>query len=124
MIELGGYDISDCVHRWSVTGAVGEVYRAELDIVDGAGPVRIIEGPRMTKPGRTGQRGGRETIRVATDDKVNVGGTDISSWVVGYDRIVRAREADLVRLYLHADRNVLKINGTCPWVEAPAPDHV
>jgi hypothetical protein len=87
-----------------------EIYRVELDILDD-GQVTIIENDAAVGPSK---------LRVAKNNggrQILVDDVDISRWVYGYDRVVTVGEIDRWRLHLHADREVLSVNGTHPWEE-------
>lgn len=100
-IILGGHDISHSVTRWTIEGVVSDLYRVQLVIIDD-GTIEIEPG-RGPKP------------RIASGDVIKVKGTDISRWVEGYSHIVHMDEMDSHLLHLHADKDVLTINGTTPW---------
>lgn len=108
-IILGGVDVSDRISRWAVVARVNDLIVVELDYIDD-GRLRFIEKDRVMRGGlRVARNGGERTIFI---DDVN-----ISSWVYSYERVVRIGELDIYRLHLHADREVLSINGMHPWEE-------
>lgn len=105
-IILGGVDVSERVSRWSVGAKIGSLYIAEIDIQDTPEIIAISQDSR----GRN-----KHGLRIPISDQVKVGGVDISSWIYRYDRITRVDKADVIRLYVQCDRDVLSINGTHPW---------
>lgn len=107
---LGGVDVSDSVHAWSVGATIGELHMAEITLQDNPKLIRITERDERSKFG----------VRVSTNAKIEVSAgdgvwADISNWVSGWDKIVRVGRVDLIRLRIQADRDVLSINGTTPW---------
>lgn len=100
-ITLADHDISHYVTRWAVASEVGDIVSVELDVVHVRGasnnPLRF---------------GGREDRSRAV---ITVYGTDIASWMSGYDVISRPGTEDVVRLYLYADKDNVTINGQTPW---------
>lgn len=119
-IEIRGRDVSHWVSRWAIIGKVGEVYEVELDLLDDdrSGHPVVIEGlGTAPQVGARGMTGGRETNIVTNRAKVTIDGEDVSSHTRGWDRMVRVGEPDIIRLYLHADGDVIVINDTIPWAD-------
>lgn len=114
-IILGGHNVSRRVTRWALVAVVGDLHRLELDLLDTDRVVRITEPDgRLPANGLRVSKNAR--IEVRDDDSVNVW-TDISPWVDGYERRVSVGNVDIIRLNIHADEEILTINGTTPWVE-------
>ena len=117
-IVLGNTDISEYVVRWSVGGEVGGLYVAEIDILDYP-QVIVIDREERRSVSRNTAKGGAQVlhkgVRVPLADKVLIKGTDISRWIGRYDHITRPGEADIIRLYVQCDSEVLSINNTTPW---------
>lgn len=117
---LGGKNIADIVTRWQIGAAVGAIYMAQIDVLDDPSRVEIVRadtvamsmGPRTAVDGSEVHHPG---IRFGQKDRVLIDGSDISSWIAGYDRITRAGSSDIIRLHVHCDSDVLSINGTTPW---------
>lgn len=120
-ILLGGVDVSDITTRWQVGAATGELYEAQIDLLDLPSRIKTIRPPNsFNRPSKNPQTasGGAEVIhrlRVATDDTILVGGVDISKWITGYERVSSVGKADVVRLHVQCDTDVLSINGAHPW---------
>lgn len=121
-IVLGGKDISSYVTRWVVGADTGSAYKAEIDIINKEGIIDITT-PDTPLLGRnldnfTADKGGRvlhDGLRVCTNDRILIRGSDISRWVSGYDKQVRVGKVECFRLYIFCDSDILTINGTTPW---------
>lgn len=120
-IILGGSDITDHVNRWAVIGEIGQLYEAEIDILDDPRVITIeqtescVSVTRKPETAVGGCKVAHRGLRVAKDDVIQIKGEDISRWISRYDRISRVGNADTIRLYVQCDRDVLSINGTHPW---------
>jgi len=114
-IILGGQDVSDWVTRWKVGGDIGELYTAEIDLIDSADVVTVEFGKGSIS--QQPRRGGYAAVRVATDDIIKVRGVDVSDHIYGYDRSVEVGKAPVIRLYIQVDSDILTVNGTHPWEE-------
>jgi hypothetical protein len=88
----------------------------ELELIDGD-YLKIEEDRRERN--EYGVRLQFDSARVATNDTILINGTDISSWITGYDRKVSVGRLDSVLLYIQCDREILSINGGYPWEEMP-----
>jgi hypothetical protein len=112
-IELGGHDISDSVTRLAIIAKPGDVYRVELDITDAPSVIEIA--PKDVSHSKPTHRSFRNTKK----SSIKIKGTDIAKWVTRYEEIKDAdAPADIIRLYLHADSDVLTINDGHPWEES------
>lgn len=49
-------------------------------------------------------------------DRIRVFGEDISNWVSEYQLVNSCTDGRTIELTIHADENILSINGTHPWV--------
>lgn len=118
-ITLGGHDISEWVARWAVAAEVGNLIRAEVDIIVDRDetPLRIEEGPQISQVGARGFTGAKEVRGVLVASVVTINGTDISSHIEGWSEIVMVGKPKVVRLLLQADKSILSINDTAPWEE-------
>lgn len=130
-IVLGGEDISEFVVRWSVGAAIGDLYVAEIDLIDTRSVIVIEQDAQdnranilsgMDLESITGKQqyiagAVRTGGRVPLADVIKVKGVDVSAWISGYDRLTRVCEADVIRLHVQCDSEVLSINGSTPWEE-------
>ena len=115
LIKLGGHDISEWVTRWSVESEVGEINTASVDILKGeGGPVTVTKAfardDRHGKVEYAPNGGGNRPGAIFIYD------TDITSHVAQYCEVYRPGKGAVYRLFLHADAEILTINGTAPWV--------
>jgi hypothetical protein len=104
-IVLCGVDLSESLAGWSVGARLGDLYVAEIDLID-TPEIEIDQDSR----GRA-QNG----VRVPISDQIRVMGVDISSWIFRYERHSNVGEPDIIRFFVQCDSEVLSINGTTPW---------
>lgn len=113
LIEVGGstpggghefVNVTRWFLQWEMVITLGELHRCRLTLVNDPTLIEIV--PDERKHG------------VATSDIVKVAGVDISNWVEGYTVTSRVGMRDMITLMLHADPNVLRVNGATPWVDA------
>jgi hypothetical protein len=121
-IVLSGHDISQHVKRWSVVGEIGDVYRVQLDVHTGSScPVAIKNGGNPAAPyiKANGDVEWRTPSHrnIPYNDTILVNGTDVSSCVYRHELVRKVGEAEYIRLYVHADSELLSINGGHPWEE-------
>src|SRR4051794_39219328 len=101
-IILGGADISDICTRWAVIGEVGEIYMAELDLLDIPSEIEIVRSQSIHAHDKpvTAEGGCKlvHRLRTSFEDRIIVKGADVSRWVSRYDRITRVGFGDTIRL--------------------------
>lgn len=121
-IELAGRDISDRVTRIAIVGKVGELWGAEVDIVE-------TPATRTITLGRIVNRETGEEVTLLQPEELDcdihqatilVDGADVSHWVHKIELTDRQQgqlgEYRWYRLHIYADADILTINGTHPWV--------
>lgn len=100
-IILGGIDVSKIFVSANISIRYGDLNKVYLTLRNDRSYIQI----------------NRDDTRAlaAINDKIWIKDVDVSSWVEAYSFVNHATYGRTVELTLHADRDVLSINGTYPW---------
>lgn len=111
-IELYDVDITRWFAGLDLGLRIGELNECELTLIDDPQAVSIaMDEPRPIKVGR-------RFINAMMSGTIKVCDVDISDHVTKITRTVEIGKRPTVTFTLHCNPEMLKINGTAPWVDA------